>query len=142
MNWLARLKKSAVAPETDATEPTKPGFVGFVAPIPAHIQKTGGDSEAANDAPAGTPSAAPDRLRAASLALDAVILESGMAADPDRWCWPQSTALNTEEIDTCAAQPCPMRYAPDGATYFQPEMRLSQRIRRCSLLRTFNSRKA
>ncbi len=104
MNWLARLKKSAVAPETDATEPTKPGFVGFVAPIPAHIQKTGGDSEAANDAPAGTPSAAPDRLRAASLALDAVILASGMAADPDRWCWPESTALNTAEIDTFTAR--------------------------------------
>ena len=104
MNWLARLKKSAVAPETDATEPTKPGFVGFVAPIPAHIQKTGGDSEAANDAPAGTPSAAPDRLRAASLALDAVILASDIAADPDRWCWPQSTALNTAEIDTFTAR--------------------------------------
>ena len=104
MNWLARLKKSAVAPESDATKPTKPGFVGFVAPIPAHIQKTGGDLEAANDSPAGTPSAAPDRLRAASLALDTLILASGMATDPDRWCWPHSDAMNTAEIDTFTAR--------------------------------------
>jgi hypothetical protein len=82
MNWLARLKKSAVAPESDATKATKPGFVGSVAPIPAHIQKTRGDRKTANDQPTGTPSAAPDKLRAASMALDAVIL----VADLDRWC--------------------------------------------------------
>lgn len=107
MNWLARLKKSAVAPETDTTKPTKPGFVGFVGSIPAHIQKTGADCEAANDPPDGNVTArvaAPDRLHAASLALDAVILASGIAADPDRWCWPQSTALNTGEIDTFTAR--------------------------------------
>lgn len=33
MKWLARLKKIEIAPETDATKPTKPGFVGFVASI-------------------------------------------------------------------------------------------------------------
>ena len=49
MNWLARLKKIEIAPEPEATEPTKPGFVGFVAPISAPVQKTGGDSPAAND---------------------------------------------------------------------------------------------
>jgi hypothetical protein len=50
MNWLARLKKIETAPERDATEPTKPGFVGFVAPGMAPMQKTGRDSPAANDA--------------------------------------------------------------------------------------------
>ncbi len=49
--------------------------------------------------PAGTPSTAPDKVRAASLALDAVILASGMEADPDCWCWPESTALNTAEME-------------------------------------------
>ena len=72
MNWLARLKKIETAPERDATEPTKPGFVGFVASDMAPVQKTGGDTPAANDS---TP-------------------------DPDRWCWPHSDAMNTGEIDT------------------------------------------
>jgi len=58
-------------------------------------------SEAAND-PAPTP--APDRLRAASLALDAVILVAGTAADPDRWSYPHSTAMNTAEIDRFTAR--------------------------------------
>jgi len=49
MNWLARLKKTQMPPNMDATNATKPGFVGFVASIPAHIQKTEGVSLAAND---------------------------------------------------------------------------------------------
>ena len=72
MNWLARLKKIDTAPRVEATEPTKPGFVGFVAPGMAPMQKTGGDAPAANDP----------------------------APDPDRWCWPHSEAMNTGEIDT------------------------------------------
>lgn len=76
MNWLARLKKIEIAPERDATEPTKPDFVGFVAPNMAPLQKTGVDSPAANDP---TP-------------------------DPDRWCWPHSEAINTREIDTFKAR--------------------------------------
>jgi hypothetical protein len=120
MNWLARLKNTAVPPEAEATEPTKPephsqkgGFVGFVAPIPAHIQKTGGDRAAANDTPdpapattAGAPKTTADRFRAASLALDAVIQAADMAADPDRWTWPHSDAMNTAEIDTFTARLC------------------------------------
>jgi len=83
MNWLARLKQQAhpldvldtcnpaSAPQPDATEPTKPGSVGFVAPMLASVQKTGAALIAAND-PAG----------------DAV----GKAHDPDRWAWPYRTA--------------------------------------------------
>ena len=101
MNWLARLKKSAICAETDPTKPTKPGFVGFVAPILALVEKTGGDAPAAKD-PA--PTQAPDRLRAASLALDAVIVAADMAANPDRWSYPHSAAMNTAEIDRFTAR--------------------------------------
>lgn len=76
MNWLARLKKIDTAPEAEATEPTKPGFVGFVGPVLAPVQKTGGDMSAANDD----------------------------VPDPDRWCWPHSTAMTGGEIDTFTAR--------------------------------------
>lgn len=76
MNWLARLKKIDTAPKAEATEPTKPGFVGFVAPGMAPMQKTGGDSPAANDP----------------------------APDPDRWAWPHSQAMTGREIDTFTAR--------------------------------------
>ena len=79
MKWLARLKKIDTAPEVEATEPTKPGFVGFVAPGIAPIQKTAGDSPAANDPAAAMP-------------------------DPDRWAWPHSEAMNGREIDTFTAR--------------------------------------
>ncbi len=49
MNWLARLKKKQMPPDMDATNATKPSFVGFVASIPAPIQKTRGDLRAVND---------------------------------------------------------------------------------------------
>ena len=49
MNWLARLKKTQIPPKTDATNATKPGFVAFVASIPAPIQKKEGVSAAATD---------------------------------------------------------------------------------------------
>ena len=75
MNWLARLKKIETGPQQVATKPTKLGYVGFVAPDMAPIQKTGGNSQAANDPAPKVP------------------------ADPDRWCWPHSDAMNTGEID-------------------------------------------
>lgn len=56
MNWLARLKKIEALPRVGATEPTKPnqesnagGFVGFVAPALAFVNKKEDDSTAAND---------------------------------------------------------------------------------------------
>ena len=76
MKWLARLKKMEIAPEVQATEPTKPGFVGFVAPISACVEKTGGESATANDP----------------------------APDADRWCWPHSTAMTGAEIATFTAR--------------------------------------
>ena len=76
MKWLARLKNIEIATETDATKPTKPGFVGFVAPIPALIQEIQGESAAANDP----------------------------APDADRWCWPHSTAMTSAEIGTFTAR--------------------------------------
>lgn len=76
MNWLVRLKKISTPPEPDTTEPTKPGFVGFVAPDMALTPKTGGDSPVANDSP----------------------------SDPDRWCWPHSSAMSGAEIDVFTAR--------------------------------------
>ena len=76
MSWLARLKKISAAPEPDPTEPTKPGFVGFVVPTMAHTPKIGADSRAANDP----------------------------APDPDRWCWPRSSAMNGAEIEAFTAR--------------------------------------
>ena len=57
--------------------------------------------EAANDPP---PTSAQERLRAASLALDAVIAAAGVAAGPDRWCRPNSEAMNTHEVGAFAAR--------------------------------------
>ena len=86
MNWLARLKNAPSA-ETDATKATKPpltqtetGFVGFVAPTLAALEKIESVAVAVND-PLVT------------------------ATDyPDRWCWPASDAMNTVEIDTFTAR--------------------------------------
>jgi hypothetical protein len=71
MNWLARLKKTETGPDAYPTKPTKPPFVGFVGTPAGAFENSGAQSVAANDA---TP-------------------------DPDRWCWPHSTAMNSAEID-------------------------------------------
>ena len=76
MNWLARLKKISVPPDIHPTETTKRVSVVFVGSDMAPLQKTVGDSLAANDP---TP-------------------------DPDRWCWPHTVAWNTREIDTFTAR--------------------------------------
>ncbi len=101
MNWLARLKKIDTAPKVEATEPTKPGFVGFVAPGMAPMQKTGVDSPAANDA-----AEVPELVSSGEVASSAVAtLVSSPAAlfdDPDRWAWPHSQAMTGCEIDLMA----------------------------------------
>lgn len=56
----------------DPAKPTKPGFAGFVGSTLPPLQKNEGFSGAANDP----------------------------AADPDQWCWPNSSAMNTAEIET------------------------------------------
>ncbi len=122
MKWLQRLKSGA-SPNTDATKATEPGFVGFVAPVLALLEKKEAQANAANDsaltlkkhetapwrvtlAP-GTSAATVEKFRAASLALDQLIEGSNLAAadtDPDRWCWPHGAAMNTVEIDTFTAR--------------------------------------
>jgi len=87
MSWLARLKRQ-IALDQDATKPTQPpegdyeaGFVGFVACPPVPFQKIKALKTAANDAAAET-----------------------LAADPDRYCWPHSDAMNGQEIGTLMAR--------------------------------------
>lgn len=72
MSWLARLKKTGIAPGMAPTKPTEPGFVGFVAPDMAPVQKTKAALSAANDS----------------------------SPDLERWCWPHSSAMSGAEIDT------------------------------------------
>lgn len=80
--WLDRLKIQK-APDTHATKPTKPtadpvagGFVGFVAYPPGHSEKFEGTGQQPDTPAANDP-----------------------APDPDRWCWPHSSAMNTSEIE-------------------------------------------
>lgn len=74
MNWLTRLKNQQ-HPEPDATKPTKPVLErlegGFVGFVVPTL-------------------ALAEKTRA----------ESATTPDPDRWCWPHSSAMNTVEIDT------------------------------------------
>ena len=76
MNWLARLKNIDTAPKVEPTETTKRVSVVFVGSDMAPMQKTRGDLRAANDP----------------------------TADPDRWCWPHSQAMNAGEIHTFTAR--------------------------------------
>lgn len=75
MSWLARLKIQQAA-GAQPTEPTKPGFVGFVGGPDETLRKTQADPAAANDE----------------------------VVDPDRWCWPHSSAMTGLEIDTFLAR--------------------------------------
>lgn len=105
MKWLARLKKIEIATEQAATEPTKPSFVGFAAPMLAPIQKTGGDRAAAND-PAIQVHAhmlchVHDKVRSEVRTENE---QTAVIDDPDRWCWPHSTAMTGTEIDTFTAR--------------------------------------
>lgn len=121
MTWLARLKKTAIAPYPDPTKPTKPLFVGFVGTPAGLSQKSGGGATAAND-----PSQAQDfdreafeeraaimefdgglsRIESERLALstDGANLKEPEADDPDRHSWPHTTAMNSAEIYTFNAR--------------------------------------
>lgn len=87
MSWLARLKKQT-ALDPGATKPTKPperdhraGFAGFVACPSAPFQNIKAANAAANDLPV-----------------------EPLVADPDRYCWPHSDAMNGREIDAFMAR--------------------------------------
>lgn len=100
MNWLARLKKTQMPPNMDATNATKSGFVGFVASILAPIQKIECVSAAANDpAQAVGLVANPPVARLVSTPVSST---AAVVDDPDRWCWPHSSAMTGREIDTMA----------------------------------------
>lgn len=91
MKWLQRLI-SAKSPNTDATKPTEPGFVGSVAyPV------------------------APSEKFAASQQPPA----KEASGDPDRWCWPHGPAMNTAEIDTFKARLA--RFTGKGPTLVDAE---------------------
>ncbi len=107
MNWLARLK-AQTGNSTHATNATPSQNVAFVAPISeanllttlhpaAHLPQPGlrtvqttDKATNATNTPnvafvASPPSAKPT---------------AGVPTDPARWCWPHSSAMNTQEIDT------------------------------------------
>jgi hypothetical protein len=111
--WLARLK-SEKSPDTYATKPTKPpegvekvGFVGFVASSRATISKNerGGDPGFVGfvASPAAPFQKIEGEGRSSKAGAEAVN-DAAPAADPDRWCWLHSPAMNSREIDTFTAR--------------------------------------
>lgn len=111
--WLARLK-SEKSPDTYATKPTKPpegvekvGFVGFVASSRVTISKNerGGDPGFVGfvASPAAPFQKIEGEGRPSKAGAEAVN-DAAPAADPDRWCWPHSPAMNSREIDTFTAR--------------------------------------
>jgi hypothetical protein len=91
MSWLARLK-TGKTPMKDATKTTETLFVVSVAPTLAPLQKNKYSTKAANDT-----ASAPKPM--------AAIVDIGALSylDPDAYCWPHSSAMNTAEIDLFTA---------------------------------------
>ena len=89
MNWRDKVHamrdgtNSAIVPAPLLPKLPKPGFVGSVSALPLHIPEK---KEAANDSPP---------VQAANPEAD---------ANPDRWCYPHSTAMNTMEVDAFTAR--------------------------------------
>ena len=78
MSWLERLK-NLERPGTHPREPREPGFLGLQGCPPGGVQKfEGAPAPAAND-------------------TDKEVETESL--DPDRYCWPHSSAMNTAEID-------------------------------------------
>lgn len=113
MTWLARLKKTAVAPEMDPAKPTKPTFAGFAGTPVALSQNSGVDAHAAND-PAHGQNLDREAFeeQAAIMVHDGgmsrteaeALAAAGMVLDVDRYCWPHTEAMNTAEIETFMAR--------------------------------------
>ena len=106
MKWLDRLKNEK-APDPQAREPRQLpasgclcGFLGLQAYPPAPFQIFEASEAAANDTT--TP-----------------------AADPDRWCWPHSEAMNTVEISTFTARLA--RFTDKGVSHDDAE-RLADKL--------------
>lgn len=115
MSWLERLKAGNTL-NTSATNATNTPYVAFVAGTPENLPKIAARTDAANDSahdPA-TPENAPckdttvpvtsaataEEFRAAPRAEDGAMSANEQPADPDRWCWPCSSAMNTRELET------------------------------------------
>lgn len=78
MSWLDRLK-NLESPGTQPREPREPGFLGLQGYPLGGVQKfEGGTTPAANEITKPVTAA---------------------STDPDRHCWPHSSAMNTAEID-------------------------------------------
>lgn len=78
MNWLARLKRQQ-CPDWDATKPTKPVLERLEGGFVGFVAPTLAIAEKTEAGSATTP-------------------------EPDRWCYPHSTAMNTAEIETFTAR--------------------------------------
>lgn len=100
MKWLQRLKAAAKA-RIDATKPTEPGFVGFVACPDGPSEKF----------------IAPQHPSA-----------NEVTADPDRWCWPHGSAMNTAEIDAFTARLA--RFTDKGLTLNDAEALADKLVQR------------
>jgi hypothetical protein len=114
MKWLARLKKIEIAPKVEPTKPTKPndepenrGFVGFVGSILAPMEKTGRASPAANDS-----KPKPETVTDSP--------QTEVIDNPDRWCWPNSTAMTGAEIVTFTARLA--RFTDKGVIHAEAEL--------------------
>lgn len=110
MNWLARLKTEK-SRATHASKPRQPsqggaqhGFLGSLAYPPSPIQKYEGNESDATTSYAAKRTAMPD---------------------PDRCCWPHSTAMNSAELETCAARL--VRFTDKGESLDDAE-RLADRL--------------
>lgn len=107
MNWLARLK-AQTGNSTHATNATPSQNVAFVAPISeanllttlhpaAHLPQPGLRTVQTTDK-ATNATKAPNVAFVAS--PPSAKPTAGEPTDPARWCWPHSSAMNTQEIDT------------------------------------------
>ena len=106
MNWLARLKAENSSP-THATNATTGQNVAFVACISEDISKYQADSATFQPKHASslvqTSAKATNATNTPSVAFVAPPSEAikvTVQADPNLWCWPHSSAMNTQEIST------------------------------------------
>ena len=98
---LVATKPETPSPNTDATKPTEPGIVGFVAcPVAPSENFTAPQQLPANEA----------------------------SADADRWCWPHGAAMNTAEIDTFTARLA--RFTDKGLTLYDAQALSDKLVKR------------
>jgi hypothetical protein len=107
-------------PKGEATKPTETLFVVSVAPVLASIQKTRGDSPAAND-----PKHSPKSLGELTPPADHKVSATHVI-EPDRYCWPHSEAMIGREIDAFTSRLA--RFTNKGATPMAQAEQLADRL--------------